>query len=469
MKDLLIRKPYRGITTSIKRRPLSSFFVTLGLLFAVIIVGHIVNKPKTTTPPQTPVKEVTLYSIGQAPKTSVQAKVEKSGVVKIVALAGGVVQKVNVKEGAKVTKGKQILTLSTNYQGGNAPAIQASIAQKQYQNVVNTFDTQQQAIQKQRDIANSTRDNFTEQQNIAKQSASDTSALIDSNQVVLDYLNSQLNSAISSGAPSPTTIPQLSSINTLQGAQNTIKASLRSLQQTGDSGKPPNKLADSQKDLTLAQLDIQQKALELNKEVTGLQAALAQVNAATMLPASPMNGVVDRVFVHVGQQVSPGTVLASITSTSTDLQTTAVADVPQEIAQNVSKVEPSVIHINNESISVTPYYVSADATNGMLYSVFYVIPADYASYVTDGQFVKVDMPIGSVDSGAAVPFVPIDAVYQTQDENYVLVAENNKAISRQVTLGNVFGSYIQVAEGLHSGDQVILERNVVAGDKIKFN
>src|SRR6185503_16378580 len=98
-----------------------------------------------------------------------------------------------------------------------------------------------------------------EQQNISKQSASETQALIDANQSVLDKLNAQLTTDINNGVPQPTIIPEQSSINTLQGGQNTLKQALRSLQQQTDSSKPPNKLADVQKDLTLAQLDIQTK------------------------------------------------------------------------------------------------------------------------------------------------------------------------------------------------------------------
>src|SRR5947209_4245043 len=136
MKNLLITRPYYGITSAIKRKPLSSFFVTLGLLFLIIIIGHSINQPKPQKPVQTIVKDVTLFSIGEASKATDHAKIEKAGVIKIMAQTSGIVQKVNVKEGTTVKKGKQLLTLSSNYQGGNTPAVQASIAQKQYQNVL---------------------------------------------------------------------------------------------------------------------------------------------------------------------------------------------------------------------------------------------------------------------------------------------------------------------------------------------
>lgn len=463
------RRKYKNITSFIKRKPLGSFFVALGLLFLVIIIGHLANQPKPqkAAPPIT--KLVKLYSIGHAPKLTVQAKIEKAGVIKIVAQTAGVVQNVAVTEGGKVKKGQKVVTLSTNYQGGNVPAIQAQIAGSQYQNVLDTFDKQQNAIGKQKDIAHITFNNFNDQQAIASQSAGNTTSLINSNQTILDSLNQQLTSSQNSGASQAAIITQLSTINQLQGGQNTLKQSLLNLQEQTDSNKPQGQLANKQLDLTLAQLDVQDKALQLNKEVTGLQAQLAEVNADTMLPASPVSGVVERVFVHVGQVVSPGTQLAIITTDENNPQTIAVADVPQQIAKNVSRLETSDVYLNNKAYHLKPFFVSSDATNGLLYSVFYIIPTDNANLVTDSQYVSVDIPVGSASTGSTVPFVPIDAVYQTQSENYLIIDKNNKAVSRKVTLGNVFGSFIEITNGLHSGDQVILDRNVIGGDKVKID
>lgn len=460
------KKWYKSTTGFIQRRPLGSFFIALGLLFLLIIVGHILNQPKPEKSVPLQPKQVTLYSIGSVPKATFQAKIEKAGVVKIVAQTSGVVQSISVKEGADVKKGQTLITLSSNYQGGNAPAISAQIAQAQYQNVVDTYDQQQDAINKQKDIANSTFNNYTSQQAIASQSASNTNSLINQNQTVLDTLNSQLTTDQNNGSPSATITGEQEAINTLQGAQNTLRASLASLQQQTDTSNPPGQLATQTRDLTLEQLDIQAKALSLNKEVTGLQSELAQVNADTMLPASPVDGVVERVFVHVGQLVNQGTELAIVTAKEDSAQTIAVVDVPQVIAQDISKLEPSNLYLNGKSYQVKPYYISTDATDGLLYSVFYTVPPDTTNLVTDGQYVNVDIPVGTVNSGATVPFVPIDAVYQTQDANYLLVSENGKAVTRKVTLGNVFGSFIEITSGLNAGDQVITDRNVIAGDKV---
>lgn len=471
VKKSKFRAWYKNTTSFIKRRPLGSFFIALGLLLVVIIIGHALNQPKTQLSVPPAVKPVKLYSIGSVPRATFQAKIEKAGVIKIVAQAGGIVQSIAVDDGSKVSKGKTIITLASNYQGGSAPAISAQIANTQYQNVLDTYSQQQDVINKQKDIANSTFNNYTEQQNIASQSANNTNSLINANQTVLNTLNSQLTTDQTSNptATQPTITADESAVNTLQGAQNTLRAALAQLQQQTDTGKPPGQLATQTRDLTLQQLAIQEKALSLNKEVTGLQAQLAQVNADTMLPASPVDGVVERVFVRVGQQVSPGTELAVITAKEDSAQTIAVVNVPQEIAQDISKLETSNLYLNGRSYQVRPYYISTDATDGLLYSVFYTVPSDKTNLVTDGQYVNVDIPIGSINSGATIPFVPIDAVYQTQDSNYLLLDNNGTVVSKKVTLGNVFGSFVEVTSGLQSGDQVITDRNVIAGDKVTTN
>jgi RND family efflux transporter MFP subunit len=451
---------YRRTTGFIKRRPLSSFFIVLGLLLLVIIVGNILSAPKPQKPTPPAAKAVQTYNIGETPKATFQARIDKAGVIKIVALAGGVVQRINVSEGDPVYQGTQLFSLSSNYQGGNAPAIQAQIAAAQYQNVANTFGQQKDAIQKQRDIANINHDNYFDQQKIASASAGDTASLIDFNQNILDALNAAYTS-------DPTNATVAGEISQLQGGQNQLRAALRNLQTQTDSGKPAGRLADTQRDLTLEQLDLQEKTLELNKEVTQLQANLAEVSAATMYPASPFAGTVQRIYVRVGQLVSPGTVLAEISGT--DASTQAIVTVPATVAQQISKIEPTIIHIGNQTYSVRPTYISTEATDGALYTITYPIPDDAKAITTDGDYVNVDIPVGMANTSAAVPFVPLDAIYQTQDKNYLLVVKNGKAETREVTLGNVFGSYAQIETGLNPGDQVILDRSIVAGDKVTTN
>src|SRR6185437_4529951 len=178
LKRISFRRPYKSATGFIKRRPLGSFFIALGLLLVVIIIGHIANQPKEQkTPPPAPVS-VKLYSIGESPKVTFEAKIEKAGDIKIIAQASGVVQDISVNDGTSVKKGEQLMTLASNYQGGNAPGVSAQIAQAQYQNLLDTFGQQEDEITQQRNIAQETFNSFLSQQSIASASANDASSLI---------------------------------------------------------------------------------------------------------------------------------------------------------------------------------------------------------------------------------------------------------------------------------------------------
>ena len=48
------------------------------------------------------------------------------------------------------------------------------------------------------------------------------------------------------------------------------------------------------------------------------------------------------------------------------------------------------------------------------------------------------------------------------------VVNNNTVAFKNVKLGNVIGRFVEVSEGLSDGDMVILDRDVVVGDQIKF-
>ena len=77
---------------------------------------------------------------------TVTGEIEKSGVVTVVALTPGIVSKINFREGASVSKGTVLMNLATNYQGGNASRAQRQIAGVQYQNILDTYETDRKSV-----------------------------------------------------------------------------------------------------------------------------------------------------------------------------------------------------------------------------------------------------------------------------------------------------------------------------------
>lgn len=460
-----LSKPKKQTVGFIKKRPFITLFSLLGLLVVLIIISNILQRPPTTEEEaQATPKQIEVYRIGEAPKITVQAQVEKSGVVTITALSPGVVQNIYVEPGTEVTRGTTLLYQSTNYQGGNALALQADLAARQLQNINETYDTNKELIAKQKEVAAKTEENADELREISRRSIDETEDLINLNDDILEALDAGI-----AGSTTPSEVLGLQQMRSqFLSANNQLRSALRNTEYSADDEEFPADLARLQKDITIKQLDIQEKALDLNRDVSRLQYQLAQVQAATMAPSAPFNAVVQRVNVKVGQAVNPGEPLVVLSQVIEEDPIVAIAYVPREIAQKVSYMEPSILKVGDFEYESYPSYVTQDTISGSLYGVYYPIPDMYHQQLTNDGYISVQIPVGTFDTGSAVPFIPVDSVYQTEDASYIFVAKDKKAVSKPITLGNVVGSFVEVTEGLESGDVIILDRDVVAGDSVSI-
>lgn len=459
----------------VQKKPLTSFLITLVVLLGIMFAGNtLTSLGKKEIKKKIPVKNVSVFRVSETPLLSLQAKIEKEGVVTITAQMPGIVQHINVKEGDNVKKGESIIQLASSYNGANAASLQHQLAQTQYQNVLDTFQTQKDLILRQREIADKTSDNAQDLRTIAGESRDDTSSLIDLNETIITSLNKNLDSLQNSnaGGVNDSLILQTQQLLAqVRGGNTQLKSSLRQLefQAAGAAGaaddKPPTQLGNLQKDITLKQLDLQEKALDMNKEVSRIQSQLASVGESLMHPVSPFYGTVERVFVHVGESINPGEQIAVISGNRQSVS--AVVSVPSEIAYTVNTFEPSQITINGKEYAITPSYVSKNATEGDLYTVFYSLPDGVTELVTNGDYLPIVIPIGTGNKTNTIPHIPLDSVYQSQSEAYVYIIDGIKAKTKKIQIGTVYGRFVEVISGLQKGDKVITNRNIVVGDSLK--
>lgn len=455
--------------------PERSFFITLLITFLLILIGSVTRKPPAV-PEQTPSPTaVRLYGIGSAPTVTVSAKVEKSGVVKLIAQSAGVVQEIYRTPGQTVMQNQTVLWLSTNYQGGTAPTIARKIAQENYQFVKDNYDVQKDLIGKQREIAEKLNDQAGDLRDISAQSLDDTRNLIGLNEQILGMIDQQLNAL----AADPATATNSSLILQVRQGRagvmsglNSLRSALRSAEYQSGSENAPAELSGLQKDLALKQLELQEKSLDLNREVSRLNLLVSQITEALMYPASPVSGIVDRVYVQPGQYVNPGTVLASIVGNSQTA--TAVVTLTRELASRISTFEPSTLYLGSHSVDVYPGHISSDATDGTLNTILFPIPDEYLMSINSGSAIRISIPIGESGTNSVVPYVPLDSVYQTENDAYLYVASPSTemaftAASRRIELGDVYGRYVEVLSGLESGDRVILDRTVLDREPVTFD
>lgn len=480
---MLLKSAYNQITAVLLAHPERSFFTVLGTLFFLIIIGSIIGRPEEdkSVSGVTP-KEVNVFAIGAAPKISLTGKTEKTGVVKITAQTSGIVQKILVSEGQQINRGAQIITLSTNYQGGTLQQATRQIAEKSYAFTESNYETQKDMIVKRRQIAEAAGQQSEDLREIARTSFDDTDSLIKLNESILETLDDQISylETTNTGSANDSLILQAKQGKAgVQSGLLSLRSALRSSQYQADDEKNPAQLSQLSKDLTLKQLELEEKSLELNKEISRLNLTVARITESLMYPATPVSGTVERIFVKGGQSVNPGTVIATVTGKSNSA--VIIATVPKDLAGRISRLEPSTLIVNQKTVELIPRYISTEPTDGELNTVHYTLPDELADALGNGSTVKISIPIDSAKSSGSIHFVPLDALYQTGPDAYLFIASQSAentiqtaagsgvvytAVSRKVTLGTVMGQYVEVTEGLKNQDLVILDRSVINEDQV---
>jgi multidrug efflux pump subunit AcrA (membrane-fusion protein) len=221
--------------------------------------------------------------------------------------------------------------------------------------------------------------------------------------------------------------------------------------------------ADLQKDIGKRQSELADKQLDLQIEIQKLQLSINRISESMSFPAAPFEGTIQRVHVKVGEVIQPGAPLMTIAQAPEDDPIVAIVYAPRQIAQSVSLSEPATFYFDGLRYDATPSFVTHDAILGTLYGIYYPILDVYTGVTTEQEFVNVSVPLAYTYGPM---YIPLDAVYQSQTTAYVFVVEKNKAVSRTITLGRVFGSFVEVTSGIKVGDKIILTRTVLDGDLV---
>lgn len=457
----------------IGRYPFISFLALLVSLVALAAIGERLRRPEASTEDVVVAPQaVETFEIGGSPMVTVQAKIEKSGLITLVAQTGGVVQKIKTTEGQSVKKGHSLFAFSSTYQGASAPAVSRQISQKNYQFLVDSYQSQVDSISRNKEIARLGESQSSELREINRKSLDDSRALISLNESMLNYLDAQirdLETTNSNGSNDAAIFQLQGSKSGILGALTNLRSGLRTLEYLNNNDQEAAKISQLSRDATIQQLELQEKTLTLNKEIAYLQVRLAQISESMMYPASPISGTVERIHVKIGQAVNPGTVLATIRGKHNDA--TAVVLLSQQMAQTVSKYDPSFIVLGDRKIEVLPRSISQEPTDGSLFSILYSVPELIGPELADGGYIEMRLPIAlSPDKKVGGVFIPLDSVYQSQSTASVNIVDQTQqppvAKNVQITLGQVTGEYVEVTSGLTAGDTVILDRSVVAGDQV---
>lgn len=111
-----LKKPFAFAS----RRPMTVFFVLLAVLLGLIYTNQQLHKEALTDKAETaqPAKSSPVFRIGtDRTDASLSGEIKKSGLIRVVALAGGTVSRIAAEDGARVWAGQPIVILADTYAG----------------------------------------------------------------------------------------------------------------------------------------------------------------------------------------------------------------------------------------------------------------------------------------------------------------------------------------------------------------
>jgi len=185
--------------------------------------------------------------------------------------------------------------------------------------------------------------------------------------------------------------------------------------------------------------------LLVDRDETAMDYANAEVK-------SPISGIITRYYTDIGGSVSP------------QLPIFNVADM-NEVKVIVNVIEKDITRIrHNQQAAV---YVDAypnrkfmgtvDTINQALDRVTRTIEVRVAvdnplHMLKPGMFARVELLIGSK---VGVVAVPVESVLGGENNRYVFIVENNRAIRKTIITGISNENLIEVAKGLNEGDKIV--------------
>lgn len=314
---------------------------------------------------------------------------------------------------------------------------------------------------------------FTEDASV-KTSATALLTSIDQVRSGLNMSKQSLNGALLSydAQPEGTFTGMEASGTQLQSARKALDIARANQKTQLDSLANALELSRKQLDSAIAQLEnVKAKAnLQTLSAETQLaqiegQAKTAEANLEGTKVISPINGTVLQRLVEEGNYVNPSQTIVKVGDMSKVyilVSLTAEELKYIKLGQSVKIIAPGGIEKTGKITKVLP---TLDPVTKKV-QVKILIP-NQENELISGMFTDVLFSDAQKDSvGALVPFKSI--IFEA-NSTYVFVIENNKAVKKEVKLGQIVGSSIEIIDGLSLRDKVITNgaKLINEGDLIK--
>lgn len=195
---------------------------------------------------------------------------------------------------------------------------------------------------------------------------------------------------------------------------------------------------------------------------------LARQNLADCEITSPMDGIVGRLDVAVGDTASLQSPVAAINNTA-DLEVEVrVGESDVSSVQAGASVQVRIGAIGEEPLTGTVKSVASVANpTTHTYPVKVALPNDPEGRVKSGMFAEVML---GTQQRTGVLAIPMDAVLPKSGESVVYVVNNeNRAQAAVVQTGLDDGTYTEITSGLQAGQRVVTKGNTLIDETSVLN
>jgi membrane fusion protein (multidrug efflux system) len=179
---------------------------------------------------------------------------------------------------------------------------------------------------------------------------------------------------------------------------------------------------------------------------------------------SPINGTVDGVNIKVGQAIAPGMSAINVINFS---NLKVKADVAENYASRVKSGNEALVFFPDTKDSVTSkVHFASRGINSLTRTFSVEVMLGNSGDYHPNMVAK--LKINDYQSPKPEIVLPVKFIQRSSNENYVMVAENGKAVKKNIKTGREYNGKAEVMSGLQEGDMLITEGYdlVNEGDKI---
>jgi membrane fusion protein, multidrug efflux system len=168
---------------------------------------------------------------------------------------------------------------------------------------------------------------------------------------------------------------------------------------------------------------------------------------------STLTGILGRVYVDIGENVTPNTPVALVVSAE---KVKIALDIPEKYLSRIALGQEAKVLVDSwpeEQFLGTVTKISPVVDLSTRTAPIEITVENKESRLKSGMFAKVQLMMEAKNN---VPVILKEAIVGHDPDNYVFVVEANKAVLKKIRLGIRQGPYFEVAEGLQEGELVVV-------------